>query len=90
MAEPRIPVSLQTTPPASPLAVYSITAPGSYYLTGDINAAAAGGNSVIEILAAGVTLDLCGFTIRSTVLNVGIAISVQGSATIRNGAIWYY
>lgn len=80
VAEPRIPLSAQTTP--SDLGyVYVITAPGSYYLTGDVSGAAG-----IRIQADDVTLDLCGFTIRSAGLGVGVAIA-GNRVTVRNGAI---
>lgn len=57
--EPRTPVQ---SLPGNATAMFAITQPGSYYLTGNIEAAFAGVNA-IEVFADGVTLDLMGFTI---------------------------
>ncbi|WP_372807807.1 right-handed parallel beta-helix repeat-containing protein [Pontiella sp.] len=71
--EARTPISAATT----------ITQPGSYYLTAEISVA--GGNG-ITISADEVTLDLNGFTIRSTAVSAsGYGIFVNG--TRRNIAI---
>ena len=59
--EPRIPIHALNTPAG--MATFTITAPGSYYLTGDHEVASGSG---ITITADNVTLDLSGFTISST------------------------
>jgi hypothetical protein len=84
--EPRIPVGPLTTP-GNAVAVYRITQPGSYYLTGHVMGEA--GKSGIEIESDNVTLDLCGFTLQ------GVAGSVSGvnmtefqvSVTVQNGVV---
>ncbi len=69
---------------------YTISAGGSYYLTGNITVAA--GNAInITAVDGGVTLDLNGYTIRSThASGSGIAINIASTsnyATIYNGQI---
>lgn len=82
VAEPRTPISAQTTPSDS-IFLYVIAAPGSYYLTGDITAGAA-----IRIQADDVTLDLCGFTLRAADAGFGAGVNVVGNrVSIRNGSI---
>ncbi|MEI6656324.1 MAG: hypothetical protein WCP45_16295 [Verrucomicrobiota bacterium] len=80
--EPRTAVqSLAATPP------YTISQPGSYYLTGNITVT--GGNA-IYITASDVTLDLMGFTIESTAAGVdgsAIAVSTVARIKISNGNI---
>ena len=76
--EPRIAVqSLAAAPP------YTLSAPGSYYLTGNI--AVASGNA-ISITTHGVTLDLNGFTISSTA-NPASGHAIQLGSGIHNVAI---
>jgi hypothetical protein len=87
--EPRAPIS----PPVSP-ATYPITisASGSYYLTGNLTVSS---GDAIDITASGVTLDLNGFTITSTATGSsgsGVAICLFSSTgntniTIVNGHI---
>ncbi len=76
--EPRTPVS--SLP-------FTISAPGSYYLTGNLNGAP--GVDGITVNASGVTLDLNGFTISSTGgLNAsGNAIVLGASAPVENISI---
>jgi len=63
---------------------YTIDEPGSYYLTGNLDAGADGG---ITIEADNVTIDLMGFTLAGTD-SVGILVSPQVENTvIRNGVI---
>lgn len=69
VVEPRTAVGPSTTPGDS-TALYVISAPGSYYLAGDINGVA--GKDGIRIDASQVTLDLNGFTVR------GVAGSLAG------------
>ena len=64
--EPRIPVG-PTTTPGTGSATYSISQPGSYYLTGNI--AGVTGKHGIEITSSNVTVDLMGFEVRG--LNPG-------------------
>ncbi len=79
--EPRTPIS------AVP---FTISAPGSYYLTTNVTTAV---SNAIVITASGVTLDLNGFTISSTVANAangGAAIGLSSGLsdlTIFNGHI---
>ena len=69
-------------------APFTISAPGSYYLTGNLTVSS--GNA-ITIATDGVTLDLNGFTIRSTAATAtGTAILLSGgprNITIANGFI---
>lgn len=84
--EPRIPISLATTP-GDEDSLFKITAPGSYYLTGNVPGVP--GKTGIEIAAAGVTLDLNGFAL------IGVPGSLHGvrdnpgsgSIAIRNGSV---
>jgi hypothetical protein len=79
--EPRTPISS---------APFTITQPGSYYLTANLTVAA---GDAIDISANGVTLDLNGFTISSTdPANTGSGIKLIGmpaatDITILNGHI---
>jgi len=67
--EARIAINATNTPGASN-AMFVISQPGSYYLTGDVNVDAS--KSGIVVQASNVTIDLNGFTIK------GIAGSVAG------------
>ena len=82
--EPRIPLAQ----PANSTAGLTISAPGSYYLTGNVTVAA--GNA-ITISASNVTLDLNGFTLSTTAASVGgTAIDIPGTQhniIVRNGVI---
>ncbi len=86
--EPRIPVD-QTNTPGSSTAIFRITQPGSYYLTG--NVLGQSGKAGIEIFADSVTLDLMGFELS------GVPGSLSGirtlspffrqNITVRNGVV---
>ena len=80
--EPRIAVqSLGAAPP------YTITQPGSYYLTGNITV---GSGNAININVANVSLDLMGFTLESTNATAGGAAINVGTVShlrLRNGNI---
>lgn len=85
--EPRIPINATTTP-GDATALFRITQPGSYYLTGNITGAV--DKHGIEIRTSNVTLDLSGFAL------IGVAGSLDGinisanrgrNITIRNGAV---
>jgi hypothetical protein len=85
--EPRIPVG-PTTTPTSPSAVYRISQPGSYYLTGNVQGVS--GKHGIEIAASNVTLDLCGFAIIGTGSGNTRGISAEGDifgVTVLNGHV---
>ncbi len=85
--EPRIPLSLATTPGDAD-SVFRITQPGSYYLTGDTQGVI--GKSGIEIAAGNVTIDLMGFTLRGAPgSHSGIRIVGVNTATlaVRNGVL---
>ncbi len=77
--EPRIPVGPLTTP-SDGSNVYRISATGSYYLTGDVVGVA--GRDGIFIVAAGVRLDLMGYTVRGVPGSID-GISIATSATAR-------
>jgi parallel beta-helix repeat protein len=82
--EPRIAIS-STNTPGDADSVFRLTSNGSYYLTGTISAAA--GRVAIEIDGDDITLDLNGFRIRGSDVDV---IRVNGNrrgVTIRNGSI---
>jgi parallel beta-helix repeat protein len=94
--EPRIAVNDTNTPGAGTTAVYKITAPGSYYLTG--NVAATANKNAIGIYANNVTLDLNGFTVEGIAGTTGPVILVvgdssnpagdpRGNVTIKNGTV---
>lgn len=85
--EPRTPISATTTP-GDANNLYRITLPGSYYLTGNINAAS---KSAIAVAADNVTIDLAGFTITGTGSTPSTGIVSSGSLrralVVRNGNI---
>lgn len=62
---------------------YNITSPGSYYVTGNLQ------GGTISVMASGVTIDLCGFTLSGAgVVASGIAVSGGSSMlTVRNGRL---
>ncbi|MGP1273293.1 MAG: right-handed parallel beta-helix repeat-containing protein [Phycisphaerales bacterium] len=87
--EPRIAVN-STNTPGDADSMFKITAPGSYYLTGNI--AGLVGKHGIEIEASGVTLDLNGFVIRGlgTISGAFDGVFTPFSAdrvTVRNGHV---
>ncbi len=80
--EPRTAINSENTPGDAD-SVYRLTSNGSYYLTSTISAAS--GRAAIEIAGDDITLDLNGFRIRGSNVDV---IRVTGRAiTIRNGNI---
>jgi hypothetical protein len=84
--EPRTPLSAATTP-GDGTAVYVITQPGSYYLTGPI--AVPSGKSGVRITATNVTLDLSGFAVTGQAGSVDGIVST-GTAkfvNVRNGLV---
>lgn len=81
--EPRIPVTA-TTAPADSSSAHVINQPGSYYLQGNISAG--GKTQGITIAAAGVTLDLSGYTI-SGATTAAIQVNAGARAIVRNGIL---
>jgi hypothetical protein len=88
--------SLAAQSPQSPLPINgptTITQPGYYRLTKNINFNGSSGN-IITVQASNVTIDLNKFHIRGPVSNtgqsvIGIYANEVGNLTIRNGAILY-
>ena len=80
--EPRIAVNATNTP-GNANAVYNITQPGSYYLTGTVTGVSA--KDGIRIASSGVTLDLNGFEVLGVAgSNIGVDVP---SGTLTNIAI---
>ena len=70
-------------------APFTISAPGSYYLTGNLAVGTGGGDAVV-ISTDGVTLDLNGFTVSSTASpasGYGVRINGVKNVTVRNGHV---
>jgi parallel beta-helix repeat protein len=87
--EPRIAINATNTP-GDANSVYKITQPGSYYLTGNVDAPA--GKSAIEIESASadqVSIDLNGFGLLGTSATSlkGIASNVGTRVWVSNGSI---
>lgn len=87
--EPRTPISASTTPGDAD-SLYRITAPGSYYLTGNI--VGQDGKHGIEIASGGVTIDLGGFDLYGggspgTLDGIRTASSNLVNITITNGSV---
>lgn len=85
-AEARKPLSAATTP-GDASSTFIITAPGSYYLAGEV--AVVSGGAGVTIAASNVTLDLNGFGIVGTGKGTGIVFSgrKQTAIDIGGGAI---
>ena len=81
--EPRIAISAANTP-GNASNVFKITQPGSYYLTGDLNVPA--GKDGIHVDAAGVTIDLCGYSIVGGITGIWGTVP-DGVLTVRNGQV---
>jgi parallel beta-helix repeat protein len=85
--EPRIAINPANTP-GDIDARFKITAPGSYYLMGNVQSI--GGKTAIEIASSGVTLDLCGFEVQGGATSEkGIRVSNGGhrGICVRNGTV---
>jgi len=88
-------IEARTPIPASPAVPgagphFTITQPGSYYLTGNVTVTS--GNGILITAVSDVTLDLNGFTISSTLTGStsGNAISLNSNfarLTVRNGSL---
>jgi len=84
--EPPIPINASTTP-GNASALFRITQPGSYYLTGNITDSSA--KHGIEIVASNVTLDLRGFEVRGVAGSLN-GIRVEGTRsgiTVTDGSV---
>jgi parallel beta-helix repeat protein len=85
--EPRIAINATNTPGALG-AIYKITQPGSYYLTGNVTSNFF--NDAIQIACSNVTLDLNGFVLLGTgATGAADGVSVSGpciNVTIKNGS----
>ena len=84
--EPRIAINAVNTP-GDGTAQFRITAPGSYYLTGNIDGVA--GKSAIVIASSDVAIDLMGFAVRGVpgaLSGILLAASFANIA-IRNGTV---
>jgi hypothetical protein len=81
--EPRIAVNAQNTP-GNGTAIFVISQPGSYYLTGNVQGAT--GKYGIQITASNVTLDLNGFTVQGVpgALDGVVGVGVN-NVTVYNG-----
>lgn len=87
--EPRIAIS-STNTPGDADSVFKITAPGSYYLTGNLIGLFATGKHGIEIATSEVTVDLSGYRISggaSTLDGIHVADAGLKNIAIRNGTI---
>lgn len=86
--EPRTAINAVNTP-GTATALFRISQPGSYYLTGSITGV--NGRSGIEIVADDVTIDLMGFRVQGVAGSVyGIAtagVTLSERITIRNGRV---
>lgn len=84
--EPRVPISAATTP-GDAQNEYIITARGSYYLTGNLNAGVKNG---IRITTGDVTLDLNGFVIAvGSSSSAGVVLETDSHrCTVKNGSIF--
>lgn len=84
--EPRVPVNAVTTP-GNGDAVFRITQPGSYYLTGNIVGVA--GKEGIQIESDNVSLDLSGFVMQGAPGsdNAIRVVSASKGIAVRNGTI---
>ena len=83
---PRTEINAINTP-GDANSLFRITAPGSYYLGGNILGVV--GKHAIEIAASGVTLDLMGFDLRDVPSSLdGVRVSVVAeNVHIRNGSL---
>lgn len=84
--EPRIAVNSVNTP-GDATAQFRITAPGSYYLTGNITGVS--GKSAIVIATGHVSLDLMGFTVQGAAgaLSGVLLAGFHGGIAVRNGTV---
>jgi hypothetical protein len=85
IASTGIAINSTNTPSTSSNDDFTISSPGSYYLTGNLALTTANG---IEVTVAGVTIDLNGFQISGSGSNTGVTIdSAANGCVVRNGSI---
>jgi hypothetical protein len=82
--EPRTAVNATNTP-GDAGATYIISAPGSYYLTGNLVAPA--GKYAVRIASSNVTLDLSGFTVSGGTGANALIYSGADGVTVKNGKL---
>jgi hypothetical protein len=83
--QPRIPVDTNHTPSQNVNEAFTISVPGSYYLTTNLTSTK---SSVVHITSANVTVDLSGYTIAGNGSGNGILIDSGASCcTVRNGSV---
>lgn len=80
--EPRTPIN-QANCPGDGTAVFVISAPGSYYLTGNVDGVE--GQHGILVTAANVSIDLNGFTLRGTAGALSGVSSNSAATRVANG-----
>jgi parallel beta-helix repeat protein len=86
-SEPRIAINATNTP-GTATSLFKIGAPGSYYLTGNIQGVS--GKHGIEIAGGGVSLDLNGFDMvgaPGSLDGIRLTLSGQTNLTVRNGSL---
>ena len=86
-SEPRIAINATNTP-GTATSLFKIGAPGSYYLTGNIQGVS--GKHGIEIAGGGVSLDLNGFDMvgaPGSLDGIRLTLSGQTNLTLRNGSL---
>lgn len=86
--EPRVPIGPQTTP-GDASNVFTISQPGSYYLTGPIDAGPGQNGIRVQTSPGHVTIDLNGFRLRGSGISggAGISIATVSGLSIGNGFI---
>lgn len=85
--EPRIAINATNTP-GDTFAVFKITQPGSYYLTGNISGVT--GKYGIEITVSGVTIDLNGFEatgVPGSLAGVATTVNALRNISVKNGSV---
>src|SRR5262245_42158782 len=83
--EPRIAINATNTP-GSGSAMFLISQPGSYYLTGNITGAAS--KTAISVITSNVTIDLGGFAMTGVAGSlVGIEAQGESNLTVTNGTL---
>jgi len=85
--EPRIAINATNTPGDAD-SIYKITAPGSYYLAGNVTGVA--GKKGIEIGTSDVTIDLMGFEmqgVQGSLAGVGVSVASASGIEVRNGVV---
>ncbi len=81
---PRIPIDATNTPSQNANDDYTISAPGSYYLTGNITISKFKG---IHVTSSNVSINLNGFTVSGAPANNGFTVSSGPGCSIINGRL---